>query len=163
MRPLLLLLIGIVCAQKSTCPVPTSMAGMVWQNLKDTLGVHIFVDWLPIIAYGTDPKVERCPQSKFRNSSETCGDLNVSYMYQAMGVMLKAYTGYGFLDDSCVFDACPYITTIAKSKDVNFRTIDCRRATMMLECALYHIPRMVLTSIILSLIFFVSFMIFILR
>jgi hypothetical protein len=125
---------------------------MVWQNLKNTIGTPIFVDWLPVVAYGTDPKLKRCPQAVYRNDSETCGDLNVSYMYQAIAVMLKAYTGYGILEDTCVFDACPNITTIAESKHVDFRTIDCRRATMMLECALYHIPRMIVAGFIMTVI-----------
>lgn len=154
---ILILLFVLASGQKATCPQPTSMFGMAWKNLKDTIGMHAYIDWLPVVAYGKDPAIPRCAQAIFRNDSETCGDLNVAYMYQAISIMIKAYTGYGILKDTCVFDVCPYITTIAESKHVDFKSIDCRRATMMLECAMYHIPRILLTIFILSIIFIISF------
>lgn len=156
-----------VYAQEQTCPTKSmSIWSMVSQNLWNTLGAHVFVDWLPVIAYGTNPKAPRCAQARYRHNRETCGDLNVGNPYQALVVFARAYGGFrffGLIEDLCMFDACPFTTTIATSKHVDFRTIDCRRATMTLECAWYQIPMIFISGALFSFILFASFVIVNLR
>lgn len=147
---LFILMFSLALAQQPQCS-QKSLWGMAKTNLWNTLGMAVLTEWLPIVAYGTDPKVVRCPEGTYKGLHETCEDLKASTSFQAITIFFKAYGGMNILggdpDIQCRFDPCPLISTVAQSKHVSFRTIDCRRATMTLECAWYQLPFMILVTI----------------
>lgn len=141
-----------ICAAEPHCSESTS-GSFFWNNLKNVLYKETG-EWFHYVANGTHLHAQTCPYKMLGDPS--CDELSVASTYDTLHVLglvprLRwieswiATNATALERNLCVFVSCSGVVHIQKTRAPSFRTVDCRKATRLLQCAasnfiFYQIP-----------------------